>query len=420
MNTMNPLPPVTAVMLTCDRPERCRESAAHNAQALAALPGSELLIINNGRLPVDLPGTLAGVAVRVIPMPRNLGAEARNRALEEARNEWLFFLDDDVYIEAEHVRALAGVVSEYPETGAVGFRIFNRDQEEGSLLPGAFHGCAVGISREALRRAGGYPRGYRYYAEEYHVSFRLRQLGRTLRYAETGVPVQHVRDPAGRSKDHIIYRLMVNNTRLFTAFLPFRHLPDAWRDMAQRYRLVAIKERAEQGYRQGLRSLPWSVARGLAERKPLSPGLFAEFCMLSALDETLTLIRESALSEVVFCGVGRFPTLWAHRLKRVGLTARAYLDTNSCWKGQAIHGVPVFQDAAALLQQAGEFRLVFISGLCSLPETRLWNGLLRSRDFAPLSSGANPAPSPEKDTCKTSLFLHQITGMTAWRKTPSP
>lgn len=404
---------LTAVMLTCDRPERCRETAACNARALSTAEHPELLILNNGHQPVELPNHLAGVPVRVISMRRNLGAEARNAALDEARSDRLFFLDDDVYIEPAHVAALDAVFSAYPDTGAVGFRIFNRDQEEGSLLPAVFHGCAAGISREALRQAGGYPRGYRYYAEEYHVSFRLRQLGYTLRLAETEQPVQHVRDPGGRSKDHIVYRLVRNNTRLFTAFLPRSFLSDAFRDMLQRYRLVAVKEHAEQGFRQGLLALPWALARGLTERRPLTDILFAETAMLPDLDDTIRDIRNAGIAHVVFCGVGRFPTLWAKRLKSFGLKTLAFLDGNPCWKGRFIRGIPVYQDAGILMQQAFRIPIVFLSGLSSLPETGAWNSFFMNRGFIHLQE-AKHAPAAEKDTRPKAPFLCGITGIKAW------
>ena len=146
---------LTAVVLTCDRPERCRASVEHNARALAVLPGADVLVLNNGRGPVELPAAVAGVPVRVLSMSRNRGAEARNAALSATPAERLFFLDDDAYIESEHVQALDAVFAAHPETGCVAFRIVNGAAAEGSLLPTVFHGCAVGIAREALRQAGG-------------------------------------------------------------------------------------------------------------------------------------------------------------------------------------------------------------------------------------------------------------------------
>ncbi|MDD4734535.1 MAG: glycosyltransferase [Kiritimatiellae bacterium] len=411
---MNRTPSLTAVVLTCDRPERCRESVAHNARALAALPQSELLVLNNGRLPVELPERIGEVPIRVISMPRNLGAEARNAALNAARGERLFFLDDDVYIEPEHVAALGAVFSEHPDTGAVGFRIFNRGAEEGSLLPSVFHGCAVGILREALYAAGGYPRGYGYYAEEYHVSFRLRQAGYVLRFAETSRPVQHVRDPGGRSKDHIVYRLVRNNTRLLAAFLPVGVLAGAFRDMLQRYRLVGIKEHAEAGWRQGLRSIPWSFVRGLTERKPLSEALFAEFALLRQLNEGIRRLREVGAGEVVLCGTGRFPSLWLAGLRGAGVRVAAFLDSNSCWENQHIRGIPVISSLEKCLEMAGEGPIFCFSGLSSLPETAFWTEELARGGFCCLEE-AKPALESEKDTCKNAFLLHETAKIGFWR-----
>jgi len=410
---MNEVPLLTAVVLTCDRPERCRESVAHNARALAVLPQSDVLVLNNGRLPVEVPERIGEVPIRVVSMPRNLGAEARNTALTEARGERLFFLDDDVYIEPEHAAALGAVFSGHPDTGAVGFRIFNRGAEEGSLLPSVFHGCAVGISREAVGRSGGYPRGYGYYAEEYHVSFRLRQAGYALRFAETKAPVQHVRDPGGRSKDHIVYRLVRNNTRLMAAFMPRWALAGAFRDMLQRYRLVGIKEHAEAGWRQGLRSIPWSFVRGLAERKPLSEALFGEFALLPQLNEGIRRLREVGGGRVVLCGTGRFPSLWLASLRRAGWHVAAFLDSNSCWENQFIRGIPVLPLEKCL--EMGEKEPIFcLCGLSSLPETAFWNEELAGSGFCRLEE-AKPAHESEKATCKNACLLQETAQISLWR-----
>jgi len=393
---------ISLIILTFNRPERCTECVLKHAMLLEGI-SAEILVINNGHIPVDLPVQHACIPIRLKTMPANRGAEARNEAITEARGDVLLFLDDDAFVLRHHVEELLHVFQSPPDTGAVAFRIFNGTQQEASLLPTVFHGCAVGIRKDALKKAGGYPRGYRYYAEEYHVTFRLMQHGYSIRFIDSPPHVQHLRDPSGRSKEHILHRLIMNNTRLFTAFLPWKYWGSAMRDMLQRYKHVTTKENVRRGFRKGLVSLPFSMLAGWRERTPLSNNLFSEIALLPQLETAAQDIRKAGHERVILCGCGRFPRLWVHFLKKRQIEVCAFLDTNSCWINQRIDGISVFQR----LEQISFPRVALLTGLSSLAETAIWNETL-SADTSCRFMAEKPASVQEKHAVKNSVSLSKL------------
>ena len=173
---------LTVIVLTNNRTERCVDSVKHNACAFGSVK-TEILIINNGREVPNLPANVHGVPCKIIQMPHNTGAVARNVGLRESCGEFILVLDDDSYIDPGLVEAMIKAFHSDPEIGAVAFKIQNGDNEEACLLPTVFHGCACGFRRSAIERVGAYPEGYLYYGEEYDLAFRLYQEGIALCYA---------------------------------------------------------------------------------------------------------------------------------------------------------------------------------------------------------------------------------------------
>ncbi|MCG8461554.1 MAG: PIG-L family deacetylase [Holophagales bacterium] len=102
-------PRISVIVRTKDRPELL-------LQALGSLARStyrrlEVVLVNDGGVPPELPGGFPFEVVRV-DHERNLGrAAAANSGIAAATGEYVAFLDDDDLVEPEHYEVLARLVS---------------------------------------------------------------------------------------------------------------------------------------------------------------------------------------------------------------------------------------------------------------------------------------------------------------------
>jgi len=120
---VNTGPPVSVIVRTKDRPELLN-------QALASLAEStyrrvEVVMVNDGGKPPELPVDFPFPLVRV-DLPDNRGrAAAANAGVEAATGDWITFLDDDDLAEPEHLATLVGLAS------AAGVRVAYTDAAVG-------------------------------------------------------------------------------------------------------------------------------------------------------------------------------------------------------------------------------------------------------------------------------------------------
>lgn len=374
-------PTVSFVIVTYNRPARCAEAAAAAAASAGATP-AEILVVNNGRTPVPLSESVSGVPCRMLQMPSNLGALARNEGWRRAGGEFVVMLDDDAVVKPGLVEAMLERFRRAPRTGAVFFRIANsRGEEEACLLPTVFHGCACGFRRCALERVGGYPPDFVYYGEEYDLSFRLYRAGYNLALCEDAPAVLHARDPAGRSLDRILKFLVRNNIFLWTAYLPWSAASDAIRDTLRWYRFVAGKERAMRGFAAGCLAAPASIWRGLRRRSPLSGNAFDKATLAGPVADACRRIRALGAKRVIFCGIGKFPTLWTKIAAGQGLLIEAFWERNTAWMGRAARGRPVWVPAGPE-RPAIPSDCAWLTGTASLAENSAWERQLREWDLS--------------------------------------
>jgi GT2 family glycosyltransferase len=367
---------LSVIVLTNNRPQRCADSIRRNAEALKGIE-AEILVINNGQQPVTLPDRMGDISCRLIQMPYNMGAVARNAGLKASTGPFILVLDDDAYIDPGLGHAMIDLFRADPRIGAVAFRIMNSKGEEACLLPTVFHGCACGFRRSALENTGGYPDGYLYYGEEYDLSFRLYQAGYRIALCNHGRMVHHVRDGGGRDTGHIMRLLIRNNIYLWFAFFPWHAIWPAVIDTLQRYYLIAIKEDAMNGFRAGLKTIPSAIWRGLCHRRPLSRKLLDYIALLTPLYKIVEELHRRQIREVILCGVGKFPTLWLRELRRKGIRVKEVWDFNTCWQGRRISGVPVKVVDSALSQPLPHCH--FLTGTASLADNLRWKNYFASR-----------------------------------------
>lgn len=140
-----PGPTITLVVCTRDRTERlarCLDSIAS-----AREPGTEVLVVDNA--PPDsrteeLVASHGAVAYTREPRP---GLDfARNRALHEATTDFVAFVDDDVVVDRDFVRALRRSWARDPDAAAI----------TGLILPAALDTDAQVV----FERSGGFREGF--------------------------------------------------------------------------------------------------------------------------------------------------------------------------------------------------------------------------------------------------------------------
>lgn len=170
-------------------------------------PATELLVIDQTSvvdegLPRACREACGSIPIRYIQQRTPSLTEARNRALREAENEIILFLDDDVWISKELVRAHAAAFCE-PGVGAVTGQVYQypvdvapTDQNEIPLdVERHFHqnkagpcsaviGCNHSVRKEAAMAIGGYDENFTASAhcEDFDLAKRLVASGWTVWY----------------------------------------------------------------------------------------------------------------------------------------------------------------------------------------------------------------------------------------------
>lgn len=174
-----------------DRPQQLSE-AVGSLLAQRAVE-VEVVVVGNGWKPTGLPD-----AVATLHLPTNLGApEGRNRGLELAHGELLFFLDDDARLAADDVLAtlterfaadphlgIAQTRIESPEGRTARRwvpRLRDKDPLRGSAVFSFLEG-SVAIRRTVLEAAGGWAGEFVYAHEGIDLAWRAWDAGFTVEY----------------------------------------------------------------------------------------------------------------------------------------------------------------------------------------------------------------------------------------------
>ncbi|MET8139426.1 glycosyltransferase [Sphaerisporangium sp. NPDC005288] len=260
---------VTVVVITMDRREELLRTLGHMT-ALPERPG--VIVVDNGSrdgsadaVARDFPG------VRLIRSPHNLGAVARNVAVQEVMTPYVAFCDDDTWWEPGALSRAADLLDAHPRLASVTGRILvepslREDPITPELryspvpgppwLPGpALLSILAGASMlrvTAFREAGGFSPRLWLGGEEELLSLDLAARGWWLCWAED-VVVHHaastVRDRRQRR------RLGIRNT-LWTAWLR-RPAFDALRRTVAVLRSIPKDRASVSAVGAALAGLPW-------------------------------------------------------------------------------------------------------------------------------------------------------------------
>ena len=156
--------------------------------------------------------------VRIVEAGSNGGpAPARNLGMREARNRWVFAVDNDAVLEADVLEKLVAATEQHPGTCIAQPRsVFHSEPSRVHYDGGAFHyvglialrnfyvplaqavgegtlavDCSVSVAllvdRDALLAAGGYDERYFILFEDLDLSYRMRLEGRTILSVEDAI-----------------------------------------------------------------------------------------------------------------------------------------------------------------------------------------------------------------------------------------
>lgn len=287
---------LTCVIPTRDRPEELNLTlsalgALDQAPIRDSLGGAEVIVVDNAsRFPATPPPRLRnGVPVRVIYRPTNEAAASRNAAADDAAgpgtdpDHWLLMLDDDsAPLDADFAEVLADAG---PGVAAIGAEISlpSGGREHGGL-PEVFIGCGVAIRRNAFLDAGGYDRAFVYYAEEYDLAARFLLAGFRVVH-DRRFRVHHRKVSNGRDMNVVLRHLVRNNACVAQRYAPEEIRAAEIEAAIDRYRAIARKEHALEGFEQGMLDLHAVI--DAQPRREMSRDLYDRFTGLAAARATL-------------------------------------------------------------------------------------------------------------------------------------
>jgi GT2 family glycosyltransferase len=249
---------------------------------LSELPAAPpLVVVDNG----STDGTAAMVrerwpAVRLVELPENRGAAARNEGVRVATTRYVAFCDDDCWWGPGTIARAVALLDAHPEVALLNARVVVRDEErideactlmaasplpKRSACPGpaiaSFMAGASVVRRGAFLAVGGYHERYHIGAEESLLALDLLAGGWEMVYVDDLV-VHHHPYPAGRTPERR-RRLMLRN-RLWTAWLR-RSARGAWRATVRLLREGTRDPVARAALKDAVAGLPWV----LRERRPV-------------------------------------------------------------------------------------------------------------------------------------------------------
>ncbi len=268
----------TIVIATYNRCSVLLRTLDHLTSLPEALP---IIVVDNG----CNDNTAAAVRahypdVRVLTLPKNIGAAARTAGVRAVKTPFIAFCDDDGWWTPGALARALQVLREHPQLAVLNARMVVGDDErldpacremaksdDGSIA--FFLGGACVMRRSAFLQVGGYHHRFHIGAEEALLSLDLAQAGWDLRYMGQLV-VHHYPSTISRFPEE--RRRLVMRNRLWTAWLR-GSLARACKATLELVVHSLQDHIARAALYDALRGLPWV----LRERRPVSRHLQRSF-----------------------------------------------------------------------------------------------------------------------------------------------
>lgn len=258
------MPAISIIIATKNR----REVLIRNLRRLheCTFKDLEVIVVDDG----SIDGTTEAVS-RFSPPPRMVRIEnsvgpgmARNAGVRIARGKYLFFMDDDAYVEPRAFEKMVRSLEADPEAATVTFRISCLATGEVNTRHYTYPYCkslwtiATGIRADAFRMVGGFTDITSFHGEEYHLAVRLTDAGYRLRYAPD---IQAYDERAGYHKGFPVERLVNVGywILIFFDLFPIRRALLFSLRAAVSFGVRSAKERSVFPYLRGL----WTACRNL-------------------------------------------------------------------------------------------------------------------------------------------------------------
>lgn len=247
---------------------------------LASLPAhrAPVILVDNDSTDGSADAVAAACPeVRVIRLPRNVGAVARTVGVRAATTPFVAFADDDSWWAPGSLSEAATTLAGHPRLGLVCAKILvgleERTDPVSELMaasplpqdltaPGeallGFVACATMVRRSAFLAAGGFDRVVRFPGEEERLALDLAAAGWAMSYVKD-IVVHHHPSPSRQPPSQRQYGIARAATLTALMRLP-------WRDAVGQIRHVAAQSPSHRsGVVQGLREAPAALRR----RRPI-------------------------------------------------------------------------------------------------------------------------------------------------------
>lgn len=253
---------------------RCDDLAGTLAELVDQVgPDDEIIVVDNGSAD-ETPARLASRFDQVhwIELGDNLGCAARNIGAVAAGGDVLVMMDDDSVPVPGTLDGIREAFTEDVGLAAIACRIRRSDDPErhdAGGLAGVIVNCGAAIRRTAFLDVGGFPVDFDYYAEEYDLCCRLWRVGWRIE-PRGDLVFLHRRAPRNRDANRMLARLVRNNLTVWSRYAPESMRQRMMIETVDRYQLVARRENADTGFREGLTRWQADAARRPPARSPLT------------------------------------------------------------------------------------------------------------------------------------------------------
>ena len=278
---------VSVVILTYNRAEELLRTVAHTVTLPEQPP---IIVVDNGstdnsarRVSERFP------AVRVIALPANIGAAARNIGAQTADAEYVAFSDDDTLWAPGSLATAADLLRNHPGIAVLSARVLvgTQGREDpacramadsplpsagypGSVLAGFMAGACV-FRRSAFLEAGGYEPKLFIGGEEALLALDLATHGWSMVYSDA-LTVHHYPSP---NRDAVARRRLLTRNSLWVAWLR-RHPASALRHTLNALHSGTRDPAALGGCIDAVRALRWVIQH----RRRIPQHVEASWCLI--------------------------------------------------------------------------------------------------------------------------------------------